>query len=59
MIFEFLLFLALYFLDHIEIPPDRNLAERALRLAATKRKISDGSRSMARFEDTVSNLSAI
>ena len=34
-------------------------AERALRLAVTKRKISGGSRSMARFKDTASNLSAI
>lgn len=48
-----------YFLDHPEIPPDNNLAERALRLAVTKRKVSGGSRSMARFEDTASNLSAI
>ena len=48
-----------YFLDHPEIPPDNNLAERALRLAVTKRKISGGSRSMARFEDTAYNLSAI
>ena len=48
-----------YFLDHPEVPPDNNLAERALRLAVTKRKISGGSRSMARFEDTASNLSVI
>ncbi len=34
-----------YLLDHPEIPPDNNLAERALRLAVTKRKISSGSRS--------------
>jgi len=26
------------FLDHTEIPPDNNLAERTLRLAVTKRK---------------------
>ena len=48
-----------YFLDHPEIPPDNNLAERALRLAVTKRKISGGSRSMKRFEDTADNLSVI
>jgi transposase len=48
-----------YFLDHPEIPPDNNLAERALRLAVTKRKVSGGSRSMERFKDTASNLSAI
>ncbi|WP_445302025.1 IS66 family transposase [Microcoleus sp. N9_B4] len=39
-----------YFLDHPEIPPDNNLAERSLRLAVTKRKVSGGSRSMSRFE---------
>lgn len=48
-----------YFLDHREIPPDNNLAERALRLAVTKRKVSGGSRSMARFQDTANILSAI
>ena len=48
-----------YFLDHPEISPDNNLAERALRLAVTKRKISGGSRSMKRFEDTADNLSVI
>ncbi len=48
-----------YFLDHPEIPPDNNLAERALRLAVTKRKVSGGSRSMKRFEDTANNLSVI
>jgi transposase len=31
-----------YFLDHPEIPPDNNLAERALRLAVTKRKAAFG-----------------
>lgn len=31
-----------YFLDHPEIPPDNNLAERALGLAVTKRKVSGG-----------------
>ncbi|MDV2997240.1 MAG: IS66 family transposase ISAva2 [Chroococcidiopsis sp. SAG 2025] len=34
-----------YFLDHPQIPPDNNLAERTLRLAVTKRKVSGGSRS--------------
>ena len=48
-----------YFLDDPEIPPDNNLAERALRLAVTKRKVSGGSRSMKRFEDTANNLSVI
>ena len=33
-----------YFLDHPEVPPDNNLAERSLRLAVTKRKVSGGSR---------------
>jgi transposase len=48
-----------HFLEHPEIPPDNNLAERALRLAVTKRKVSGGSRSMARFHDTANHLSAI
>lgn len=48
-----------YFLERPEIPPDNNLAERALRLAVTKRKVSGGSRSMTRFQDTANNLSAI
>jgi hypothetical protein len=48
-----------YFLDHPEIPPDNNLAERALRLAVTKRKVRGGSRSMERFQDTANNLSVI
>ena len=48
-----------YFLDHPEIPPDNNLAERALRLAVTKRKVSGGSRSMARFQETANLLSVI
>ena len=41
-----------YFLEHPEVPPDNNLAERSLRLAVTKRKVSGGSRSLSRFEDT-------
>jgi transposase len=48
-----------YFLDHPEIPPDNNLAERSLRLAVTKRKVSGGSRSMFRFEQTADLLSVI
>ena len=36
-----------YFLENQKIPPDNNLAERALRLAVTKRKVSGGSRSVA------------
>lgn len=48
-----------YFLDHPEIPPDNNLAERLIRLAVTKRKVSGGSRSMMRFEQTADLLSVI
>ncbi|MEG3845357.1 IS66 family transposase [Microcoleus sp. herbarium19] len=48
-----------YFLDHPSIPPDNNLAERSLRLAVTKRKVSGGSRSMSRFEQTADLLSVI
>jgi transposase len=38
-----------YFLDNPEVPPDNNQAERSLRLAVTKRKVSGGSRSMEQF----------
>jgi transposase len=48
-----------YFLDHPEVPPDNNLAERSLRLAVTKRKVSGGSRSMKRFEQTADLLSVV
>lgn len=48
-----------YFLDHPEIPPDNNLAERTLRLAVTKRKVSGGSRSLERFQDTANLLTVI
>ncbi len=48
-----------YFLKHPEIPPDNNLAERMLRLAVTKRKISGGSRSMERFKNTASLLTVV
>lgn len=48
-----------YFLDHPEVPPDNNLAERSLRLAVTKRKVSGGSRSLFRFEDTANLLTVI
>lgn len=46
-----------YFLTHPQVPPDNNQAERALRLAVTKRKVSGGSRSMLRFEETAILLS--
>lgn len=48
-----------YFLLHPEIPPDNNLAERSLRLAITKRKISGGSRSMERFQHTANLLTVV
>ncbi len=48
-----------YFLDDPSVPPDNNLAERSLRLAVTKRKVSGGSRSMERFEQTANLLSVI
>jgi transposase len=48
-----------YFLLDPNVPPDNNLAERSLRLAVTKRKVSGGSRSMARFQQTADLLSVI
>jgi transposase len=48
-----------YFLDHPEVPPDNNLAERSLRLAVTKRKVSGGSRSMKRFKHTANLLTVV
>jgi transposase len=48
-----------YFLDHPEVVPDNNLAERSLRLGVTKRKVSGGSRSMGGFADTASLLTVI
>jgi len=48
-----------YFLEQPQIPPDNNLAERSLRLAVTKRKVSGGSRSMARFQQTADLLTVI
>lgn len=48
-----------YFLDHPDVPPDNNLAERLIRLAVTKRKNSGGSRSMMRFAQTADLLSVI
>jgi transposase len=48
-----------FFLAHPEVPPDNNLAERSLRLAVTKRKVSGGSRSLTRFEDTASLLTVV
>lgn len=47
------------YLEYPHIPPDNNLAERDLRLAVTKRKISGGSRSMERFEQTAKLLSVV
>lgn len=48
-----------YFLDHPQIPPDNNLAERALRLAVTKRKVSGGSRSFEGFRQTANLLTVV
>ena len=48
-----------YFLSDPSVPPDNNKAERSLRLAVTKRKVSGGSRSMKRFEETADLLSVI
>jgi len=48
-----------YFLDHPEVPPDNNQAERSLRLAVTKRKVGGGSRSMERFAQTADLLSVV
>jgi len=48
-----------YFLDHPEVPPDNNQAERSLRLAVTKRKVSGGSRSLARLAQTGDLLSVV
>ncbi len=48
-----------YFLDHPEVPPDNNQAERSLRLALTKRKVSGGSRSMERFQHTANLLTVV
>jgi transposase len=48
-----------YFLDHPEVAPDNNLAERSLRLGVTKRKVSGGSRSMTGFAHTACLLTVI
>lgn len=48
-----------YFLDHPEVPPDNNQAERSLRLAVTKRKVSGGSSSMERFQHTANLLTVV
>ena len=48
-----------YFLEHPEVAPDNNLAERSLRLGVTKRKVSGGSRSMEGFSNTASLLTVI
>lgn len=48
-----------YFLDHPQVPPDNNRAERSLRLAVTKRKVCGGSRSMEGFAHTAKLLTVI
>lgn len=48
-----------YFLNNPEVPPDNNQAERSLRLAVTKRKVSGGSRSMERFQHTANLLTVV
>ena len=48
-----------YFLDRPEVPPDNNLAERTLRLAVTKRKVSGGSRSIERLKHTANLLTVV
>ncbi|MEA5564368.1 IS66 family transposase [Anabaena sp. UHCC 0399] len=48
-----------YFLHYPEVPPDNNQAERSLRLAVTKRKVSGGSRSMERFQHTANLLTVV
>jgi len=48
-----------YFLDHPEVSPDNNRAERSLRLGVTKRKVSGGSRSLTGFVHTANLLTVI
>ncbi|MEX6779355.1 IS66 family transposase [Limnospira fusiformis] len=48
-----------YFLDHPQVPPDNNRAERALRLAVTKRKVAGGSRSWQGFRRSATLLTVI
>lgn len=48
-----------YFLDDPLVPPDNNRAERNLRLAVTKRKVSGGSRSMDGLHNTAALLTVI
>jgi transposase len=48
-----------YFLDNPEVLPDNNQAERSLRLAVTKRKVSGGYRSMERFQHTANLLTVV
>jgi transposase len=48
-----------YFLDHPQVPPDNNRAERSLRLAVTKRKVAGGSRSWEGFRRSATLLTVI
>ena len=48
-----------YFQGPPEVPQDFNQAERSLRLAVTKRKISGGSRSLDRLAQTADLLSVV
>jgi len=48
-----------YFLEHPEVSPDNNRAERSLGLGVTKRKIAGGSRSLGGFVDTTRLLTVI
>lgn len=48
-----------YFLDHPQVPPDNNRAERSLRLAVTKRKVAGGSRSWNGFRRSATLLTVI
>ena len=48
-----------YFLEHTEVSPDNNRAERSLRLGVTKRKMAGGSRFFSGFVDTARLLTVI
>ena len=45
-----------YFLEHPQVPPDNNRAERSLRLAVTKGKVAGGSRSWPGFRRSATML---